>query len=126
MTFLEAVAREEGFYAHGTRPQRNNNPGDIEWHPVGVAARNGATHGDPRFAVFPTEQAGFAAMRALFNTAEYCTLNVEQALNRWAPPIENQTNRYIANVCEWTGCKPTDKVITLLELPSFSSKPTTK
>jgi hypothetical protein len=100
MTFLQAVAREEGFYIPGTRPYRNNNPGDIEWGKFTQA--HGATHGDPRFAVFPTAEAGFAAMRALFQCGAYKGLTVSQALNRWAPPVENQTNAYIANVCKWT------------------------
>jgi hypothetical protein len=101
MTFLEAIAREEGFYAAGTRPCRNNNPGDIEWGKFTQA--HGATAGDPRFAVFPDAATGFVAMRALFQSSGYKGLTVSQALNRWAPPVENATNSYIANVCKWTG-----------------------
>lgn len=114
MDFLQAIAREEGFGAPGTRPTRNNNPGDIEWHPEGIAAEHGATHGDPRFAVFPTPEAGFAAMRALLQTSGYKGLTVAQALNRWAPPVENETNAYIGNVCKWVGCEPSDIIDGLL------------
>jgi hypothetical protein len=113
MSFLAAVAREEGFYTPGTRPNRNSNPGDIEYGPFAQA--HGATHGDPRFAVFPDAATGFAAMAALFRSHGYSGLTVEQALNRWAPPAENQTNIYITNVCAWTGCKPTDLVSSLLD-----------
>lgn len=103
MTFIEAIAREEGFAAAGSRPNRNNNPGDIEW---GKFARShGATHGDPRFAVFPDAAAGMGAMRALLTSA-YLGLTVDAALNKWAPPVENATNSYIANVCKWTGLTP--------------------
>ena len=112
MTFLEAVAREEGFFEVGSRPHRNNNPGDVEFGRFAQA--HGATHGDGRFAVFPTAEAGFSAMRALFDAPAYRGLTVAQALNRWAPPGENQTNAYIANVCKWVGCKPTDLVESLL------------
>ena len=101
MNFLEAVAREEGFYIAGTRPQRNNNPGDIEFGKFTQA--HGATAGDPRFAIFPDHDSGFAAMRSLFQSGGYKGLTVSQALNRWAPPVENQTNVYITNVCTWTG-----------------------
>lgn len=104
MNFLEAVAREEGFYVLGTRPQRNHNPGDIEFGKFAQA--HGAHSGDPRFAVFPDDATGFAAMRALFQAPGYKGLTVAQALNRWAPPVENRTNAYIANVCEWTGLTP--------------------
>jgi hypothetical protein len=113
---LEAIAREEGFYRIGTRPQRNNNPGDLEF--TAFARSHGATHGDPRFAVFPSALAGIAAMRALLNVPAifdktgklidgYLGATVSQALNRWAPPVENATNSYIANVCLWTGLTPT-------------------
>lgn len=112
MTFLEAVAREEGFYVKGSRPNRNNNPGDIEWGKFTQA--HGATHGDPRFAVFPSVELGFGAMKALFQTVGYKGLTVAQALNRWAPVQENNTNRYIVNVCEWVGCKPADTIDGLL------------
>ncbi|HEY0264212.1 MAG TPA: hypothetical protein VGC07_06795 [Granulicella sp.] len=107
-TFLEAVAREEGFYIAKTRPQRNNNPGDIEWGKFTQA--HGATAGDPRFAIFSTPEAGFACMKALFQSSGYKGLTIAQALNRWAPPVENQTNLYIVNVCKWTGLTP-DTVI---------------
>ncbi len=114
MTFLEAIAREEGFYKEGSRSQRNNNPGDIEYGKFTIA--HGALHGDPRFAVFKDAAAGFAAMKSLFQTSGYRGLTVEQALDRWAPPTENKTNAYIANVCEWVGCQPTDIIDGLLEV----------
>ena len=113
LTFLQAIAREEGFYATGSRPQRNNNPGDIEWGKF--AAAHGAMEGDPRFAVFPDSTTGFAAMRALLQAPSYAGLTVAAALNKWAPPVENNVNAYLANVCSWCGCQPTDIIDTLLE-----------
>ena len=101
MQFLQAIAREEGFYIKGTRPQRNNNPGDIEFGKFTQA--HGATAGDPRFAIFPTPEAGFAAMLSLFQCSAYAGLTISAALNKWAPPVENATNAYIGNVCTWTG-----------------------
>src|SRR5665213_1230256 len=111
ITFIQAIARQEGFYAHGSRAQRNSNPGNIEY---GKFAR---THGGiletipegitetPRFACWPTADAGYAAMRALLSGA-YTGLTVAQALNKWAPPVENDTSAYQANVCKWTGFTP--------------------
>ena len=118
MTFLEAIAREEGFGVVGSRSQRNNNPGDINW---GVFARaHGAdrlevippgNHGEPRFAHFPTPEIGFAAMRALFLSPSYAALTVRAALLRYAPPSDgNDTSAYEANVCKWAGCAPSDIV----------------
>lgn len=118
MSFLEAMARMEGFYRRGARPQRNNNPGDIEFGKFATA--HGATHAEQpanRFAVFPDAATGFDAMRALLTSRGYAGLTVAQALNRWAPPVENDTNGYIVNVCTWAGCKPDDALEPLLDAP---------
>lgn len=53
-------------------------------------------------------------MRALLQTPTYKGKTVAQALNIWAPPVENATNSYIANVCAWVPCKPTDVIDRLL------------
>ena len=100
MTLIEAMARQEGFHVPGSRPNRNANPGDIEWGKFTQA--HGATHGDPRFAVFPDATTGFNAMRALLQSA-YLGLTVEQALNKWAPPVENDVSAYLAGVLKMTG-----------------------
>lgn len=112
MTLLEAMARMEGFGADPlNRPTRNNNPGDLE---DGKFARaHGAIGSDGRFAKFPTAEAGWAAMRALLLSA-YQGMTVEQMLNHYAPPGENQTKAYLANVCGWSGCKPGDNVNAVL------------
>lgn len=114
MNFLTAVAREEGFYVQGTRPNRNNNPGDIEAGRFATA--HGATDSDGRFAIFPDIKAGFKAMAALFLAPAYINLTVAQALNRWAPPVENETNQYIKNVCIWVGCKDSDLIAPLIAI----------
>ena len=101
MNFLEAIAREEGFYVEGTRAQRNHNPGNIEYGKFSTA--HGALHGDPRFAVFPTDDAGFSCMRTLFQNC-YKGMTVAAALAKWAPLSENDTtSSYVSNVCHWTG-----------------------
>jgi sugar phosphate isomerase/epimerase len=45
-SFEQAIAREEGYYSPTQpRPERDHNPGDIEWHPApqGFAYLHGAT-----------------------------------------------------------------------------------
>lgn len=103
LTFLQAIARQEGFYAPQTRPARNNNPGDIEYGKFAIA--HGATGTDGRFAIFHDEEAGFAAMRALLSTA-YLGLTLEQAIAKWAPASENNDGLYVHNVSLWTGMEP--------------------
>ena len=114
MTFCEAIAREEGFGVAGSRPTRNNNPGDLEYHawmePFGGKLETPLPGKTARFACFPSANQGFAAMRHLFGFPLYKGKTVAEALNMWAPPVENATNSYIANVCAWTGLTP-DTVI---------------
>lgn len=115
MTFLEAISAMEGFNVPGSRPNRNRNPGDIEYGKFTIA--HGATAGDPRFAIFPDAATGFACMKALLQSPGYAGKTVEEALNRWAPSSENDTNAYVADVCKWCGCQPTDIIDNLLQVP---------
>lgn len=107
MTLAQAIARMEGFYAAGqvaNRPQRNNNPGDIEF---GDFARlYGATAGDPRFAIFPNTDAGFQCLNALLNSSAYANLTLEEVINKYAPPVENNTALYVSAIAFWTGIQP--------------------
>lgn len=137
MNFLDAVAREEGANIAGSRPNRNNNPGDIN---DGAFARaHGADrieiipagiHEEPRFAHFKTFAEGRAAMKALFQVpgvfkfegkvrrlvSGYAGSTVREALYRYAPPADgNDTSSYEANVCAWVGCKPTDLIDPLIK-----------
>jgi hypothetical protein len=105
-TFIEAIAREEGWGVAGDIPTRDNNPGDIEVG--GFATREGATGRDPRnsrFATFATPEAGMQALRDLL-TDHYLGMTIHDALNKYAPPVENDTSSYEANVCAWTGQTP--------------------
>ena len=111
LTFLEAIAREEGYFTAGTRANRNRNPGNMEWGPF--TREHGALASDGRFAIFPTAAAGWACMRALFE-AHYKGLTVEQAVRKWAPPSENATAQYVERVCWWARLKADDLVDGLL------------
>lgn len=119
MTLPEAFARIEGFYIDGSRAQRNNNPGNLEWGPF--ARLHGADRievpkgAEPaRFAYFPTPEAGFAALHALLSGPAYAGLTIEEAINKYAPPSENNTSNYVTQVCHNTGCKATDLVSEVL------------
>ena len=106
-TLLQAIAREEGFYAPGSRPSRNCNPGDLNFEPweesFGAKLETPLGSEEARFACFPSVTEGFAAMRHLLLT-EYAGLTLEAALNKWAPPSDgNDTSAYLASVSEWTG-----------------------
>lgn len=89
----------------GSRSWRNNNPGNIEFGDF--AERAGAVGSDGRFAIFPDEAAGRAAMeRLLFDSPSYSGLTLEAGLNRYAPPSENDTGGYVDFVSGQAGVAP--------------------
>lgn len=103
-SLADAIAREEGFYVPDSRAARNHNPGNIV---AGKFARmHGSLGSDGRFAIFENDFQGFAALEALLKSAAYFKLTI----SRYAPASENDTTKYIENVCAWTGAKPTDLV----------------
>ena len=87
----------------GARNWRNNNPGNINFGDF--AKRMGAVGTDGRFAVFSTlEQGKNAKEQLLFgNTSRYINLSVSDAISRYAPPNENNTNAYIDAVVRTVG-----------------------
>jgi hypothetical protein len=100
ITLCEAIARMEGWLVPTSRCRKNHNPGNIEYGRFAVA--DGATGTDGRFAIFPDDQTGFKAMSDLL-THYYVGATLEAAIAKWAPPTENATMVYAANVSTWTG-----------------------
>lgn len=123
LTLLEAMARKEGYNIHRpmNRATRNNNPGNLEWGPF--AREHGATHievipegyiSSPRFAYFPSIELGWKAMRTRLLTGMYKGLTLRQAIYKWAPPTENDTESYIKYVAHHTGHSEHDYVKDIL------------
>jgi hypothetical protein len=117
LTFIEAIARMEGFEIQNSRAQRNCNPGNLNFEPWLAAEPFSAVLETPlrsepaRFCHFPDATTGFAALRALL-VRDYLSETVHGALNRYAPPSDNNdTSAYEAGVCEMTGLQP-DTVLT--------------
>lgn len=88
-----------------TRGERNNNPLNIrrvvgtQW--MGQSARQT----DSKFVVFDSPEWGIRAACCILNTyaRRYKAVCVRDIVSRWAPLKENKTERYIHNVCLWTG-----------------------
>lgn len=88
------------------RAVRNNNPGNIrqgiQWQ--GLMPReqmNPDQAAETQFCVFLSPQWGFRAMATIFHTyADKDKITtLRQAINRWAPRTENNTDAYVADVC---------------------------
>lgn len=90
-----AIQRHEG-YGMGTRAWRNNNPGNLRASPL-------ADRIDDGFAVFSDYYVGLAALlRDLWGKCTGHTgtplgpnSTVAQLVAVWAPPNENDTQRYV-------------------------------
>lgn len=92
----------------GTRSTRNNNPGNIEY---GKFARSqGAIGSDGRFAVFPDRATGFRAVEGLVFGGKYAGLSLKQAIERYAPPFENNSLGYAQAVANKVGVPLTTKM----------------
>lgn len=108
-------------YSH-IRAVRNNNPGNIrqgiQWQGLMPRAQmNPEQAAETQFCVFLSPQWGFRAMATIFHT--YADKDVDpqgkkittlrQAISRWAPRNENNTDAYIADVCNqlaWAADSP--------------------
>jgi len=73
---------------------RNKNPGNIEDN--GTPWR-GYMGNDGRFIIFDSPVNGIRAIARILNTyrSKYRINTIEGVINRWAPPVENDTNAYI-------------------------------
>ena len=77
----------------GTRSWRNNNPGNLRNSSFSI--RHGSLGEAGGFAVFSSEDVGWEALLALLRGATYQALTLEQAIETYAPPDENDTVRYL-------------------------------
>lgn len=107
----EAIAHEEGFFIPGSLPNRDHNPGDLRhsphsFHPV-----------DPNaIGVIDNDQDGWADLERQLGLYAARGLTVEQCINEYAPPSENDSAGYLAYVCRYVGCQPTDLVSQVLTI----------
>ena len=60
---------------------------------------------DKDFVQFQTVAWGLRAAFCILRTyaRKYHAVCIRDIVSRWAPPTENNTERYIRNVCLWTG-----------------------
>ena len=90
------------------RGVRNNNPLNIEFRKGQHWRGQSVNQVDGRFVQFDTMvdglRAAFVVLRNYFCLHRLNSL--QQIINRWAPPIENDTGRYLAFVSEQSGVSP--------------------
>ncbi len=99
------------------RGVRNNNPGNIDRTNVvwqGEDRSASAMSQERRFCVFTTPQAGFRALAKTLLTYQrkHGLRTVREIINRWAPPVENNTASYVRAVADEVGVGG-NEIITL-------------
>lgn len=91
---------------------RNNNPGNIERNQIHWDGLAEDQSSDTRFAVFDEPQYGIRAMaKILVNYQRLHGLTtIREIIDRWAPPVENETDAYIEHVASDLGITPNDEI----------------
>lgn len=95
-----------------TRGVRNNNPGNIERNSTKWQGMADDQSGDVRFIVFKTPEWGIRALARVLLTYQnaHSLKTLRKIINRWAPPVENDTAAYVAAVARSVGVSA-DEVI---------------
>ena len=90
---------------------RNNNPGNLNFahQPDAVMEPKTALVPNPRFAKFPTMDAGVSALiHQLTLYFSRGTNTVTAIIGQWAPSFENPTNAYVSYVARSMNVQPRD------------------
>ncbi|WP_223217222.1 TIGR02594 family protein [Rhizobium cauense] len=98
--YTDAEGRDE-IREGGSRSWRNCNAGNIRKGDFSINC--GAIGDDGSFAIFPDEDTGKAAIIALLRTNTYIKLTLKQAIFRYAPPSENNSEAYAKFIHDKTG-----------------------
>ena len=94
-----------------TRGLRNNNPLNIRrvagqrWKGQEPPSNSPLKGEDREFVRFSSMEWGLRTAFCILNTyrRKYKAVCVEDIINRWAPPSENDTRKYVETVCRLTG-----------------------
>lgn len=102
----------------GARGIRNNNPGNIR-HTQDQWAGMASAQSDPEFVQFISPEFGIRAMaKILKNYMARGIVNLSQVISTWAPPTENNTQAYVADVARHSGLDPNSK-LSAVDLPAL-------
>lgn len=97
------------------RGMRNNNPGNIRYNKnlnwQGKVPKSESK--DKSFEQFKKYWYGVRALILVLNSyyIKHNLQTIEKIINRFAPPIENETETYVSKVCKYTGFKAREQFI---------------
>lgn len=106
------IASEEGFGIPGALPTRDNNPGDLRHSPHSFHT------GDPNaIGQIPTAEEGWADLERQLELFAHRGMTLREAIYQFAPPSENNSERYLQFVCGGLGCSADTLVADALLIP---------
>jgi len=103
-----------------TRGERNCNPGNIRRVKGVVWAGQSDHQTDDAFVQFDDPLHGIRAIARILITYEHQGIDtLGDAINRWAPPNENNSEAYIDAVCKECGIGPDVRISLREHLPQI-------
>lgn len=99
---------------------RNANPGNIRRVDGVKWVGQSSTITDPAFVTFIDPRYGIRAMvRILRSYQRQGIRTIHDAINRWAPPNENNSDAYVAAVCKECKVQPSTLIVIDEHLPEI-------
>lgn len=101
------IAQEEGFYVPGSLPNRNHNPGDLRHSP-----HSSHTPDAPdAVGTIDSDVDGWADLERQLDLDAKRNLTLRDLVYKYAPPNENNTGKYLADLCKGLGGIPSDTFV---------------
>lgn len=98
---------------------RNNNPGNLDFIANAQRAWNGQIGADGRYGIYDTPANGVRAMSHQLQKDAGGASTLADVIACWAPPTENDTAAYVADVSYRTGIDPNAPLDLYGNLPAI-------
>lgn len=108
----QLIAKEEGYGIPGAVPTRDNNPGDLRHSPH--SSHEG--EGPDDIGIIDSDADGWADLERQLQLYAERGLSLRDAIYEFAPPSENDSERYLNFICSGLGCQPDITVREALQI----------
>lgn len=106
------VAQMEGFGIPGSMPTRDHNPGDLRHSPHSSHEGEGSND----IGIIDDDEDGWADLERQLEIYAAHSMTLRAAIYAFAPPTENNSERYLKFVCDGLGCSPDTPVSEALKI----------
>lgn len=108
----ELIGKQEGFGIPGAIPTTHRNPGDLRHAPH--ASHDGEGSND--IGIEPSPEAGWADLERQLQLYAHRGMSLRAAVYAFAPPEENDSERYLDFVCQGLGVTADTSVAEALKI----------